>query len=223
MNFEPCSFDPSKNQEHFFANFRCRSSTTKNWLLSFYFNDIDPSTTGTSSLQSQSKSSTIINNAKSIIDWMAFLALVVLAVISVQGTWNTYVTERTSWTVQRGRLMTSHPTLSLCFGLSGKTMSLYKNPHTDLGKNFKLTLISNSKSSSGRLPVQLGLGDNTLPGSNNEIITVDKSGQACYKISSKASNFTSLNRGYRTYTIEFNGDPSSRDSYYYYKGVDPAT
>ena len=52
------------------------------------------------------------------------------------------------------------------------------------------------------------LGDNFLPGSDNEVITLERLNM-CYRISSKASNVDSLNMDYRTFTLDF-GDHFSR-------------
>ena len=57
-------------------------------------------------------------------------------------------------------------------------------------------------------PLQLGFGDTEIPGSNNEIITLERF-DSCYRISSKATNVESLKMDYRTFTLDF-GDKFSK-------------
>ena len=50
--------------------------------------------------------------------------------------------------------------------------------------------------------MQLEIGDNLIPGSNNEIITLERF-DLCYRISSKANTIDSLYMDYRTFTLDF--------------------
>ena len=58
--------------------------------------------------------------------------------------------------------------------------------------------------------MQLGFGENTIPGSNNEIITLERF-DYCYRISSRATLVDSLNMDYRTFTLDFNDKFSKWD------------
>ena len=87
--------------------------------------------------------SNFINKVKTVVDWIGFLVLVILAMISVQGSWDAYSNGMTSWTIEQ-KPVTTHPTLTLCLGLSHKTLWYYQTYPT-LGIDFNISFTANSQ------------------------------------------------------------------------------
>ena len=76
-----------------------------------------------------------------VIDWIVFLLLATIALVSAEGSYEAYSNGRTSWSTEQ-RPITSHPTLTLCFQLSEKTFWFYP---VLPGREFNITLLPDSK------------------------------------------------------------------------------
>ena len=76
-----------------------------------------------------------MKNSIKIIDWLVFMLLGILAVISFIGSVTNYRDEKTAWAVEQQQIP-NHPTFTLCFGLSG--VAKFAQWPLTLGKDFDL-------------------------------------------------------------------------------------
>ena len=77
-----------------------------------------------------------------VVDWSVFIALSILAIASVVGSWDAYSGEKTGWTIEHDSIP-EQPTFILCFGLSSAVPTHF-NP-LYLGLDFKLSLLLDDK------------------------------------------------------------------------------
>ena len=76
-------------------------------------------------------------------DWGTFLALVSLALVSVQGNWDDYVSQRTSISVDQ-EAMPGHPVMSFCMAFVYDPNNLGPPKPYVIGTEIKITLLGNS-------------------------------------------------------------------------------
>ena len=85
-------------------------------------------------------------NIFKVIDWVVFVMLSVLALISVEESIiAAYSNEKTSWLIENHPIQ-SHPTLSMCFALSHSVQSYWAwTYYLTLGIDFNITMTTSSK------------------------------------------------------------------------------
>ena len=76
-----------------------------------------------------------------VIDWIVFLTLTIVALVSVEASFEAYANAKTTWIAEQ-RPITSQPTFVLCVGLSAKTYYYYTLHPI---KDYNITLLPNSK------------------------------------------------------------------------------
>lgn len=80
-----------------------------------------------------------------VIDWVVFLVLGILALVSVEESLAAYSEGRTSWAIENHPIQ-SQPTLSVCFALSHVLQSYwYWYYGFTLGKDFNISVTTSSK------------------------------------------------------------------------------
>ena len=76
-----------------------------------------------------------------VIDWIVFLALTIIALVSVEASYEAYSNGKTTWIAEQ-RPITNQPTFVLCLGMSAKTFYVYTlRPIRD----YNITVLPNSK------------------------------------------------------------------------------
>ena len=78
----------------------------------------------------------IFDVALKVIDWLVFITLGALAIISVIGSWEAYTNEKTNWSIERHPI-TDQPTINICFAISNILIYFQVYPLV-LGKDFNI-------------------------------------------------------------------------------------
>ena len=85
--------------------------------------------------------SPLIEKVLKVIDWIAFLTLAIIALVSVEGSYEAYSNGSTTWSTEQ-RPIPSHPTFVLCLQLSEKSYMVYG---LEPVQDFNITILPNSK------------------------------------------------------------------------------
>lgn len=76
-------------------------------------------------------------------DWGTFLTLVTLALVSVKGNWDDYVSRRTSISVDQEPIP-GHPVMSICMGFVYDPDNLGPPKPYEIGTEVNITFLANS-------------------------------------------------------------------------------